>query len=129
MKIGTVLKHTLNRYTTRVARGPRGRFALVRHVGRTSGTTYETPIIARPVEGGFMIELTYGPEVDWYRNITAANGCDLLNRGIWHTIVGLEPVPTDVGLAAFSPFQRGVLRLLRRTHFVRLLEAPTVSPT
>ena len=76
-----------------------------------------------------MIELTYGPEVDWYRNVVAANGCELLNHGVWHTITGLEAVPAEVGLTAFSPFQRGVLRLLHRTHFVRLLEAPRVSPT
>ena len=124
-----VLKHTLNRYTTRVARGPHGRFALVRHVGRKSGKSYETPIIARPVDGGFMIELTYGPEVDWYRNVVAANGCELLHHGVWHTIIGLEAVPAATGLAAFTPFQRSVLRLLRRTHFVRLLERPRVSPT
>ena len=124
-----MLKHTLNRYTTRVARGEHGRFALVRHVGRTSGRNYETPIIARPVAGGFMIELTYGPEVDWYRNIVAANGCHLLHHGVDHEIIGLEQVPTRVGIAAFSPFQRVVLRLLRRRHFVLLHEASLTPPS
>jgi deazaflavin-dependent oxidoreductase (nitroreductase family) len=124
-----VLKYTLNRYTTRVARGPHGRFALVRHVGRKSGKTYETPIIARPIAGGFMIELTYGPEVDWYRNITAANGCHLIYHGVDHVIIGIEPVSVEEGIAAFSPFQRVVLTLLKRKHFVRLTEAESVSST
>jgi hypothetical protein len=30
-----------------------------------------------------------------------------------------------VGRAAFTPWQRGVLRLLRRKHFVKFVGAPT----
>jgi len=124
MRIGTVLKHTLNRVTTRVAKGDGGPFALVRHVGRKSGRQYETPIIVQPVDGGFVIELTYGPEVDWYRNVVAANGCRILFHGTEHVIEGLEPLDAAEGIAAFTPFQQRILRLLRRTHFVKLREKP-----
>ena len=120
--IGKVLKHTLNRLTSRVARGKGGPFALVKHVGRTSGRLYETPIIVQPTEGGFVIELTYGPEVDWYRNVVAANGCRILFHGVEHVIEGLEPIPTAEGITAFTPGQQRILRLLRREHFVKLLE-------
>ena len=123
-RIGTFLKHTLNRATTRAARGRGGPFALVKHVGRKSGKPYETPIIVQPTEGGFVIELTYGPEVDWYRNVVAANGCRVLYHGAEHVIEGLEPLPAAEGIAAFTPGQQGILRLLRRTHFVKLLEKP-----
>jgi len=119
---GKVLKHTLNRVTSRSARGTTGPFALVKHVGRKSGKVYETPIIVQPIEGGFVIELTYGPEVDWYRNVVAANGCRILYHGTEHVIEGLEPMDAAVGIAVFTPLQQGVLRLLRRTHFVKLLE-------
>jgi len=125
MKIGTVLKHSLNRVTSRVARGRSGPFALVRHVGRKSGKSYETPIIVQRVAGGFVIELTYGPNVDWYRNIVAANGCSILFHGIEHPIQGLERMDVAAGLAAFTPVQQRVLRLLRREHFVMLFDAPT----
>jgi deazaflavin-dependent oxidoreductase (nitroreductase family) len=120
--IGVLLKHTLNRLTSRVAKGRGGPFALVKHVGRTSGKPYETPIIVRPVAGGFVIELTYGPEVDWYRNVVAANGCRILFHGTEHVIEGLEPLSAADGIAAFTPAQRRILRLLKRTHFVKLLE-------
>ena len=122
MWFGKVLKHTLNRVTSRVARGRGGPFALVRHVGRVSGRQYETPIIVQPTEGGFVIELTYGPEVDWYRNVVAANGCRILYHGVEHVIEGLEPLAAAEGIRAFTPGQQRILRLLRRTHFVRLLE-------
>ena len=121
-RIGTLLKHTLNRVTARAARSRRGPFALVKHVGRKSGRPYETPIIVQPTEGGFIIELTYGPEVDWYRNVVAANGCRILFHGVEHVIEGLEPMTAAEGIRAFTPAQQRILRLLRRSHFVRLLE-------
>ena len=124
MKIGTVLKHTLNRVTKRIAKSRRGPFALVRHVGRKSGKRYETPIIVQRVERGFVIELTYGPNVDWYRNIVAANGCRILFHGVEYPIEGLERMDVAHGIAAFTPAQRRILRLLRREHFVMLFDAP-----
>ena len=115
-----LLKHTLNRWTTRVAQSGRGPFSLVRHVGRKSGTTYETPIMVAAVPEGFVAELTYGEDVNWYRNIGAAGGCELLIRGATHRIVAIEPYPTDAGRDAFGMPARLVLQLLRREEF-RLL--------
>ena len=40
-----LIKDTLNRATIRIARSGRGPFTLIRHIGRKTGTTYETPII------------------------------------------------------------------------------------
>lgn len=119
--LGKVLKHTLNRVTARAAMGGGGPFALVQHVGRKSGTSYETPIIVRPIEGGFMIELTYGDGVDWYRNVRAAGGCGIRFHGIDYTITGFEPMDAATGIAAFTPGQQRILRLLRRDHFVKFL--------
>ena len=118
----TLLKYTLNPLTRRLARSLFGPFALVRHVGRRSGKPYETPIIARPVADGFVIELTYGPEVDWHKNIVAAGGCTVVWHGGEYAVNQIEPLDTETGRAAFSPFQQLILRLLRRTHF-ELLKA------
>ena len=76
-----VIKHILNPLTRRMARSSFGPFAIVRHVGRRSGKTYETPIIVSPVEDGFVIELTYGYDVDWHKNVVAAGGCTIIRRG------------------------------------------------
>ncbi len=117
------IKHSLNLLTGRIARRGSNHFSIVRTVGRKSGKTFETPIIVQPIEGGFVCELTYGPEVNWYRNLVAANGGEILRDGVTTKIVGLEPMTTAEGIAAFTPFQRLVLRMLKRTHFVRLLAA------
>ena len=115
-----MLKHTLNRVTGRVARSRYGPFALVRHVGRRSGRTYETPLILAPVPEGFVAELTYGPDVDWYKNVVAAGGCTVVRHGREYTVDGISPLPAERGLAAFPNPQRLVLRALGRSEF-RLL--------
>ena len=58
-------KRFLNRLFLKFAGVSRTPFAVIRHVGRRSGKPYETPIIVMPVSGGFVVALTYGPEVDW----------------------------------------------------------------
>lgn len=121
-----LLKNTLNRLTTRLARSGAGPFSLVRHVGRKSGKIYETPIIVARVPEGFVAELTYGDQVNWYRNVVAAGRCEVLVGGKPYQVVAIEPYPVDAGRAAFGYPARAVLQILRRKEF-RLLRTP--APT
>jgi deazaflavin-dependent oxidoreductase (nitroreductase family) len=108
------MKNTLNRITTRVARRGRGPFSLIRHVGRRSGRSYQTPVVLARVPDGFVAELTYGPSVDWLRNIVAAGGCTVLYRGREYTVDRIEPCSTEDGLRAYGNPLAVMLRLLRR---------------
>ncbi|MFC7403720.1 nitroreductase family deazaflavin-dependent oxidoreductase [Georgenia alba] len=121
-----LLKNTLNRATTRAARSGRGPFWLVRHVGRRSGRTYETPLILARVPEGFVAELTYGPEVSWYRNIVAAGRCEVIRGANVYPVVAVEDYPTAAGRAAFPRPAQVMLRLLRRHEFrlLRLAGSP-----
>ncbi len=118
-----LIKRTLNHATLRLARTGRGPISIVRHVGRRTGAPYETPIIVAPVAGGFVAELTYGPHVDWYRNVVAAGGCDVVVRGTAHRIVAIETIGAVEGRRAFGFPARLVLTLLRRRDFRLLREA------
>lgn len=118
-----VLKHTLNPVTLRAARAGRGPFSLVRHVGRKTGTVYETPLILAAVPGGFVAELTYGPDVAWYRNIVAAGHCVIVYKGVEHAVDRIEPYSSEDGLRAFGNPAALVLKLLRRHEFRFLHEA------
>ncbi len=115
------LKHTLNPLTRRIARSRFGPFAIVQHVGRRSGKVYETPIIVVPVQDGFVIELTYGYDVDWHKNVLAAGGRATV---IWHgkeyATNGIEPLDAETGRAAFPPPQRLILRLAGMKHFEKM---------
>jgi deazaflavin-dependent oxidoreductase (nitroreductase family) len=115
-----VLKHSLNRLTRRIARTAHGPFAIIKHVGRRSGKAYETPIIVGSAADGFVIELTYGPDVDWYKNVLAAGGCTVIWHGKDYVIDHLEPLDAETGRSAFPLPARLLLRLIRRQHFVKM---------
>jgi deazaflavin-dependent oxidoreductase (nitroreductase family) len=125
----TLLNKTLNRATLRIARSGHGPFSIVRHVGRKSARTYETPLILARVRDGFVAELTYGEDVDWYRNVVAASGCVVLHRGREYRIAAVEPCAAESGRGAFPAPARAVLKLLRRNDFRLLRVAVTDGPT
>ncbi|SFS15130.1 deazaflavin-dependent oxidoreductase, nitroreductase family [Microbacterium sp. cf046] len=117
-----LLNRTLNPLTLRAAKRGRGPFSLVRHVGRKSGRTFETPLILAgdPLGGGFLVaELTYGDQVNWYRNVVAGGG-QIVHRGRTYRIVSVETIPAEEGLRAFGGPRSAILRLLRRHDFRRL---------
>ncbi len=116
----TILKYTLNPLTRRLAKSSVGPFTLVRHVGRRSGNLYETPIIVSPVEDGFVIELTYGHDVDWHKNVLAAGGCTIVWHGREYVIDKIEPMDAEAGRAAFPQPQRTILRIMGMKHFERM---------
>lgn len=118
----SVLNNSLNRLTRRLARRGVGPFSLVRNVGRKSGTVYETPVILARVPEGFVAELTYGPDVQWYRNIVAAGRCEVVFRGKDYVVTAIEPYPVEPGRAAFGFPAAALLRMLRRKEF-RLLRS------
>ncbi|GAB3280768.1 PNPOx family protein [Microbacterium lacusdiani] len=111
-----VLNRTLNPLTLRAAKSGRGPFSLVEHVGRKSGRTFEAPLILAEVPGGFVAELTYGDDVNWYRNVVAGGG-RILHRGRWYRITGVEPYGVEEGMSAFGAPASWVPRLLRRREF------------
>jgi deazaflavin-dependent oxidoreductase (nitroreductase family) len=115
-----LIHHSLNKLTGRIARRGSRRFSIVRTVGRKSGRIFETPIIGQPVDGGFMVELTYGPQVNWYQNLIAGGGGEIIRQGVTTRVLGPVPVTASEGLAAFPPWQRALLRLMRKRHFAKL---------
>jgi deazaflavin-dependent oxidoreductase (nitroreductase family) len=119
-----LLKNTLNRLTTRVARSGHGPFSLIRHVGRTSGRTYETPVILVRVPEGFIAELTFGDKVDWYRNVVAAHGCTVVHHRADHRVTRIERCDARDGRAVYPTPFRQLLTVLHREEY-RLLRTET----
>jgi hypothetical protein len=122
-----LIQRRLNPLTLDLARSGRGPFSLVRHVGRKSGKTFETPVTLGHARDGLVAELTYGPRVNWYRNIVAGGG-SVLHRRRWYRIVAVEDYPASAGRRAFGPAARIVLTLLRRHDFRLLRVEPIPAP-
>ncbi len=110
-------KHVTNRILRRFASSSRGPFAVIYHVGRRSGKLYETTIMVWPSRDGFVIALTYGDSVDWYRNILAAGHSTLLWHGKLYAVWKPEPLDVKTALLAFPPFFKLILQG-RVQHFV-----------
>ncbi len=111
-------KHVINSLTRTFAGSAHSPFALIRHFGRRSAKAYETPIIAEPLGNGFVIALTYGSGVDWYRNVLAAGQCALLWHGNVYTLNKPEPMDPEKALLAFPPLLRLLLRARNTKDFV-----------
>jgi deazaflavin-dependent oxidoreductase (nitroreductase family) len=45
---------------------------ILEHVGRRSGNAYRTPLNVFSTDEGVAVLLTYGPNRDWLKNLTAA---------------------------------------------------------
>lgn len=80
---------------------------LVRHKGRKSGTTYQTPVFGFLTADGFIIALTYGPGADWVRNVLAAGGCEVEYRNRRMTL-------TDPALVAEDPRTQPLPGIIQR---------------
>lgn len=89
--------------------------AVLLHRGRRSGRTYRTPLNVFPIDGDFVIALTYGPDVDWLENLRAAGRAVLVHRG------GRVPVvrPRRIGPEEAREALPGPVRLLLRGLGVR----------
>jgi deazaflavin-dependent oxidoreductase (nitroreductase family) len=119
-------KHILNPILGRVARSAHGPFAIVKHVGRKSGKPYETTIIVFPAADGFVIALTYGPEVDWYRNVLAAGRCEVLWHKKEYLIDAIKPITLHDAEPLLHQPERTILKLVATQHFAKMKSA--VSP-
>jgi deazaflavin-dependent oxidoreductase (nitroreductase family) len=56
-------------------------FCVATYRGRTSGRLYRTPLNVFRHGDRYVFALTYGPEVQWVKNVEAAGGCDIETRG------------------------------------------------
>ena len=121
-------KHVTNRILRGFTSFSHGPFAIIRHVGRRSGKPYETVIWVWQMREGFVIALTYGPEVDWYRNIKANGGGSIF----WHRklyVVGKpEMIDADKALKAFPALFRLIFRIFGKQEKFVLMKSSGLEP-
>ena len=119
--------HIFNRFS-RLFAGWLPGFGLLVYRGRNSGREYRTPMNVFRRGDEYVFALTYGPDVQWVKNIVAAGGCDLITRG--RTIRLVEPVQfTDPKRSAMPLPVRLFLGPMRVTEFLRMRIAdPSPQP-
>jgi deazaflavin-dependent oxidoreductase (nitroreductase family) len=84
--------------------GTPGAYAsVIRHVGRTTGRAYETPVGAVAIDDGFVIALPYGPNTDWLKNVLASGSAIIVDEGSTYDVDRPELVPMAAAGRYFSP--------------------------
>lgn len=122
MSISKRIRYFNKRFTNRLfihfAGKKNSPFALLQHVGRKSGKVFKIPIMVVPDKKGFVIALTYGTEVDWYLNITAAKSGELRWNGKPYHFQDIQKLQAKEGQKAFGKLKGAVLKKLNVEDFI-----------
>jgi deazaflavin-dependent oxidoreductase (nitroreductase family) len=97
----------------RSAGKPGSSTSVVRHVGRRSGRTYETPVIAVKHDDSFLIALPYGKRTDWLKNVLGKGSATLVTNGHTYEVDRPEVIPMAEATACFRPREQ---RMHRQFH-------------
>jgi len=95
----------------RSAGKPGSNTSVVRHVGRRSGKTYETPVVAIQHEDSLFIALPYGERTDWLTNVLACGKAEVVTDGKTYSVDHPEVVAMSMATGYFRPKEQ---RLHRR---------------
>ncbi len=67
--------------------------AVIRHRGRVSGRSLETPVGAVAVDDGFVIALVYGSRANWCQNVLASGSATIVHEGRTYEVEHPEILP------------------------------------
>ena len=87
--------------------------SVVRHVGRRSGRTYETPVVAVQRDDSFLIALPYGKRTDWLKNVLDRGSAAIATNGHTYEVDRPEVIPMTEATAYFRPREQ---RMHRQFH-------------
>ncbi len=126
-RVRVINKHFTNKILIHISGRKFGHFAILHHIGRKSGRHYRIPIIAEPLDGAFVFALTYGKNVDWYKNVVANGGCSLQWKNKEFNLIHPELVDRDTALQAFPRIFQKALRKVGIQYYLKL-EVSEVTP-
>jgi deazaflavin-dependent oxidoreductase (nitroreductase family) len=87
--------------------------SVVRHVGRRSGRSYETPVVAVQHDDSFLIALPYGQRTDWLKNVLDKCSATIVTKGCEYEVDRPEVIPMAEAARYFRPREQ---RMQRRFH-------------
>jgi deazaflavin-dependent oxidoreductase (nitroreductase family) len=67
--------------------------SVIRHVGRRSGRTYETPVVAVEHDDSFLIAIPYGGRTDWAKNVLASGKATVVTHGQTYGVDQPQVIP------------------------------------
>ncbi|MCL4560676.1 MAG: nitroreductase family deazaflavin-dependent oxidoreductase [Chloroflexi bacterium] len=120
-------KRVINRLTIKIAHLSWGPFCIISHGGRRTGRSYETPIMAFPMDEGFVIAMTYGPDTDWYRNIRRSGNCIIHWHRKIYKINKIELLDVKIARTYLPGLVKTALQVAGVQDFVKLVSLPEIT--
>jgi deazaflavin-dependent oxidoreductase (nitroreductase family) len=99
--------------------------SVVRHVGRRSGRSYETPVVAVAHDDTFLIALPYGTRTDWAKNVLAGGATSVLTHGEPYEVDQAQVIPMTDATRYFGPKEQ---KLHRRFAVDTCLRVHRIAP-
>jgi deazaflavin-dependent oxidoreductase (nitroreductase family) len=97
---------------------------ILEHMGRRSKRRYRTPLMVFTTDEGVAILLTYGPDRDWLKNITAADGGRLKRYGRTFSVTDPRVMPKAAAAEHVSGLWRPIFSALPFENAVLLTRGP-----
>jgi len=119
-RIRVINKFVTNKILIHISGKKFGHLVILSHVGRKSGKLYRIPIIAEPINNGFVVALTYGKNVDWYANVMAKGSCSIRWKNKEYSLIHPELIDKEIGVMAFPAIFRSGLRAMGIQYYLRL---------
>ena len=94
--------------------------ASIEHVGRTSGTSYWTPIGPVVADDGFVIPLPYGLTPDWLKNVLAAGSAVIVYDGVTYEVSDPEIISSSIAFDYVPASEQRTLRAFAVDQFLRV---------
>ena len=98
--------------------------SVVRHVGRRSGRTYETPVVAARRDDSFFIALPYGKRTDRLKNVLADGSAVIVTNGRAYEVDRPEVIPMTDATAWFRPREQRMHRQFHVDAALRVYQRP-----
>ena len=99
--------------------------SVVRHVGRRSGRSFDTPVIAARHDDSFLIALPYGKRTDWLKNVLDKGSATIVTGGKAYGVDRPHVIPMAEATSYFRPKEQ---RMHRQFHVDSALEVRQQLP-
>jgi hypothetical protein len=94
--------------------------AVIRHRGRVTGRSLETPVGAVAVDDGFVIALVYGSRSNWVQNVLTSGSAAIVHEGHTYAVDHPEIIPMQEVETRFTAGDQRGFRWLRVDQALRV---------
>ncbi len=110
----------INPKQMRSAGTPGAYASVIRHRGRTSGRSYETPVGVVATDDGFLIAIMYGSRTNWLQNVLASGSATIVHEGHTYEVDQPALIPMEAVATRFTSSDQQGFRVLHVDQALRV---------